>query len=222
MPVLVPVSKVGTGNGHCHETHCHHQQEQQQRRLELSRITSISGWKGGIVNPLTFGTRVLAVSPTGNSNLDLTADAAAVLTTTLLDSPLNVQQTLLTQPGTMLRLVSSTFPNRFQASDLAEAAVLGGCRLSVLLQRAVLQYGQWFSSPAWALALETVACAMCLIIFLAVDVCCLVLLVSYGLADLVADLTPPAAAAAAAAAFGTGWYSGSFRSLLPSSTAPTG
>jgi hypothetical protein len=156
-------------------------QQQQQQQLEYVPITAINKWRGGIINPLTFGTRILAISPDRSGsgrnscrqNTTTCAPDAVAVTTTVLQSPWNVQQTLLSLPGTMLRLVSSLYPHRFQESTFAEGAILYGCRLSVILKH----YTE--SSPI----LEAAAFVLCLFIFLLVDLCCLAFLVFCTLVD---------------------------------------
>ena len=115
--------------------HTHTSQTKPVAGLQALRVTRISHWTGGVINPLTHSGLILAASlpvtpgDSGNGDGDLDLCAGMVATTTVLESPGNVQQTLLSLPVTVLKLASWSFPREFQESTFIEMAILTGCQV---------------------------------------------------------------------------------------------
>jgi len=132
------------------------------------RVTRIGTWKGGIVNPLTHTGRILA-GATHNKY------PTFALATTVLDSPHQVQLTLVSMPS-VLKIGSWLFPAQLQQSQMAEDAIMMVCALTCALQAAISWLGVVIGANAEVvrlglLALESIAFTFSVALFVAVDIC---------------------------------------------------
>ena len=106
-------------------------------------IVRIERWTGGIINPLTHTGFILAASPQKPNSItdkhmpSIAAAAVGVASTTVLESPWNVQQTLLSLPITFLKVSSWAFPSQFQDSEFIESAILTGTKVRTV------DHGKW-------------------------------------------------------------------------------
>jgi len=140
------------------------------------RVTRVGAWTGGIINPLTHTGRILA----GASGLVEQDDkklsrSSFALATSVLESPHQVQFTLVSMPS-VLKAASFLFPVQFQQSELVESAIMAVCGITCTLQGAIV----WLVgisgvtariSTIVMLVLESIAFTASVLLFLSVDIC---------------------------------------------------
>jgi len=127
-------------------------------------ITHVEPWTGGIINPITHTGRILA----GAGASDGISGSTFVLATTTLESPLNVQLTLVSLPSVM-KLGSLMFPRQLQDSHIVEAAILTITSATAAIQHAITAAISPVTMPLTNTAVQGVAWAFSVLLFLIVD-----------------------------------------------------